>query len=257
MGYNKVISYGSVVEVFRYEKYPMGFGKKKATAGNANALSDIPFDGQNADCSEKPIKIRSRESIRRAVLAFRRLVGANLRGTDHPVLASFTYGENMESLRQGRSDFNAFARSAKSEFGDGLRYICVAEFQKRGAVHFHSLIWGLPAGTVKRERSTRMVAGLWGRGFVDLVETDGSIKLSGYLGKYLSKTFKEPRLSGMKAYICSRNVYKPTIDRDALLAPYFTPETGDLSTALAIREAEYTTQWLGRCHYKQYLVKSS
>jgi len=256
MGYAKVISYGNIVEMYRYERNCVATGRKRAHASTL-VLPYIPKDGESITTQSEQKKVRTKSNARSATLAFRRLVGANLGGVDNPVLASFTYRENMEELTQGRKDFNAFAKLAKNTFGAQFRYICVAEFQRRGAVHFHALLWGVPASVVAGERVTRMVAALWGRGFVDLVSTDGNIRLATYLSKYMSKMFIDSRLANRKAYIASRNILRPKIDRDALLAPYFhggLAEYPDLSTATVLRESEYNTQWLGRCDYKQYNV---
>jgi len=253
MGYNKIISYGKIVEIYHYEERPRSTGRKKAATTGAATVPLLSSDRQNVHAEKQPPKVRTREHARRAVLSFRRLVAANLGGNDNPVLASLTYRENIDDLGRCRKDFNAFAKALRDTFDNGLRYICVAEFQKRGAVHFHALIWGLPKGTVDRERSSRLVASLWGQGFVDLVQTDGNIKIASYLAKYMGKMFADPRLAGRKAYIASRNILRPMIDKDALIMPYFYGANGiDLSTATIFDKREYDTQWLGRCNYKQY-----
>lgn len=260
MGYNKVIVAGATVETFIYESHPKPTrGRPARSAQTQSDLSNIPFDGQDALREAKPRKVRTRANARRAVLAFRRLVTANFIGTDYPILASLTYADNMDSIGQGRADFNAFGRDARRAFGNGIRYICVAEFQKRGALHFHALLWGFPQGTATDERHTRVIAKLWGHGFVDLVQTDGNaIKIAGYLAKYMGKHFDDVRMASRKAYIASRNVLRPTVDKGAMMSKYFLGggilDVPDLSTAEVLREAEYDTQWLGRCVYKQYKI---
>jgi len=256
MEYAKIIAYGETAEVFRYDKRPSGRGGAVARSdATTDALPHISQSGENGARQVESQAVRTEANARRAALAFRRIVASNLGADDAPVLASLTYGQNISELQQGHADFNAFARSLRSEHGSGIRYIAVCEFQKRGALHFHTLIWGLLPGTVERERSTRMVAKVWGKGFVDLVQTDGAPALAGYLAKYLSKTFQDPRLLHKKAYIASRNIKRPYIQIDAILATYYYGQQfPDLSTALLLQEKEYTTQWLGRAHYQKYQV---
>lgn len=259
MGYAKVISYSDIVEIYTYEKNPRPTGRKKRAVQSGVDIKDIPSSGEDVSYEIQPPKVRSKESARRAVLAFKRLVRANLDGYSYPVLASLTYAENMGDLGQARKDFNAFAKRLKSTFGQSLRYIAVAEFQRRGAVHFHTLLWGIPQGAVRTERHTRLVAGLWGRGFTDIAETDGSPKLAGYLAKYLSKTFADTRLLNKKAYITSQNIQRPIIDKNTLLSPYFYDihKSTKLSTARLLHDKEFMTLWLGKGRCRIYkLIKS-
>jgi len=254
MGYTKVVSYGNIIEVYRYEKDVRANGRKKGLLGQSSLLPHIPEDGKDAPIESKPQKVRTEAHARRARVAFRRLVGANIDGVNHPVLASFTYTENMVDIGTGRKDWRAFARRGASLWGESFRWVCVAEFQRRGAVHFHALIWGIPESVIDSERHARVVASLWGRGFTDVVRTDGSHKLAGYLAKYMSKMFLDPRMSGRKAYICSQNFKRPFIDKNALLLPYHTKETGypQIPGAETLQKTEYSTQWLGMCNYQKY-----
>jgi len=270
MGYNKVIWAGEQVEIYKYEQdrktginrprpgVSKGVNGVSGSAEDSSQLSCVDavrqVDEVKSDNIEKKARIEG--NAKRAQLAFRRLVLANISRTDAPVLASFTYRENMGQLSEGRADFGAFARNAKQVFGESFRYIVVAEFQKRGALHFHALLWGIEKTVVESERTTRMVAALWGKGFVDLIQTDGSAKLATYLSKYFVKMFMDIRLAGRKAYIASRNIKRPIVYKDALLSPFFYGVAGypQLENAPVLTEFEYETQWLGRCHYKKYIT---
>jgi len=252
--YAKIVAYGGHAEVFRYGSKPRG-GRHSRAVPSGDGMPRILEDGKDVSRSEKPKKIRTKANARSAVMAFRRLVAANLGRSDPPILASFTYSENHDDISRGRKDFNLFAKRAGSRFGDDFRYIVVCEFQKRGALHFHALLWGVPPGIVAAERRTRLVAGFWAQGFVDLKNTDGSIRLAGYLAKYMGKMFIDERLAGRKAYIASQNIQRPLIVKDALLSAYFSGYVEpDLSTASLQDEREYATTWLGRCNYQRYLT---
>jgi len=249
MEYVKTIFYSNIFEIYEYEKRPknIGSGRKVSVDGCVSGLS-IP---RKVSTEPDEIKRRRSDSVKRASVAFKRLVSANLGQSNFPVFASITYAENQKDPGQGHKDFNTFARDLRSQFGSSIRYIAVSEFQKRGAIHFHALIWGLPFGVVESERDSRLVAGIWGRGFVDLIQTDGHRAISTYMAKYMQKNFTDPRMFSKKAYIVSKNCLRPRFIKNDLLQPYFHGiAVPDLSTATLVQEVKYLTQWLGECRYR-------
>jgi len=255
MSYNKIISYSDIVEIYEYTGTPTG--KKPQTRPQVESGSeDISVRGEDIEQSEELKKVRTEANARSAVLAFRRLVASNLGVGDEPVLFSLTYAENMQDFQQGREDFHAFARAIQYRFGNQVRYICVPEFQKRGAIHYHALFWGLPLDLAREERHTRFFASLWGHGFADLIVTDGSHKLSSYLSKYMAKSFMDERLFSKKAYIASRNVERPKEIKNDILVKYYTGDCQpDLSTGQVLTKKTYPTQWLGEGRYTKIKIK--
>jgi len=257
--YRKILSYGAYIEVFSYEKRPFvprrNLLQDRVQVRSASSASSAGVvrlvDGQKDDGKTvKPKKVRLQKNNRRAVMAFTRLVWANVGFFGNPILASFTFRENLERFERARAVFKAFVGRTSLQFPD-FRFISVVEFQRRGAIHYHALLWGLPSDAVGTERRTRMVAGLWGAGFVDLQDTDGSPKLAGYLAKYFSKGLMDERLFGKKLYTTSRDIVKVKVDKDAVLSDY--PE---LSTATVLQKKEYDTHWVGKVDYKQYEINS-
>jgi len=214
---------------------------------------------------------RREDSIRRAARSFRRIVRSNLGGDAKPALLTLTMHQKL-SYASSVTIFSKFAVRLRRLYGVGFRYIAVPEFQKRGAVHWHILIWGLPdhvacqgyfegrgkyrhfaetcAETRSCERSTRFIQRLWLRGFCDCIETDGSVKLSGYLAKYLSKTMRDIRLRGKRAYYASRNIMRPMSVSGHVVAQFLDVLVDVDKSPLHSREFE--TEWLGKCHYKIY-----
>lgn len=245
MGYNKVIKYGRFIEVYEYEKDIQNCREKgrrlKVKAGRPS------FSPSGADIEDK--RGRREDNARRAGLAFARLVEANMAEPPSPVLITITYAENITDIGLARRDFNAFARAVRAVCGSAVRYICVPEFQQRGAIHFHALFWGLPDSLVARERDFRFFAGIWGKGFVDMIFTDGSVKIAWYLTKYMRKNFVDTRLLFKKAYLCSRNVLRPSVDKRPLMLFY---KMGDLSTAELLTEKFFDTQWMGKGRFSRY-----
>lgn len=116
-------------------------------------------------------------------------------GTDR--MLTLTYRENITDLERAWKDFHAFNRKMKKRYKERWQYVCVPEFQKRGAVHFHLAIKGwLNVNVVRR---------LWrdvvGQGNIDITppskyklrhtkRTNTSWnpkKIANYLAKYITK----------------------------------------------------------------------
>ncbi len=251
MGYNKFIKSGKTLEIYQYERsrqiregscrgYKGKDGVPGLASGGGDPLSPQEFEGKRKD------------NASRASMAFRRLILSNLGGSELPILVTCTYKENQTDIKQGYADFTAFVQALRYKYGPLFRYIAVPEFQRRGAVHFHALFWGLPETTVETERHTRLVATLWGHGFVYLKETDGNDKLSSYLAKYMAKSFIDYRLKNQKAYTCSRNLLRPQIvgnisnfTLDAVIQEFGV-------AGKAVTDRTYDTHWLGKAHYRVY-----
>jgi hypothetical protein len=125
-------------------------------------------------------------------------------------MLTLTYRENITDLSRAWSDLKAFSRKMKSEFNEDWQYICVPEFQKRGAVHFHMAIAGyLPVNKVRQ--FWREVVG---EGNIDITSPRKTIdknswnpkRIANYLAKYITKNdsveFNKRRYS-------STNIPKP------------------------------------------------
>jgi len=265
MGYIKVVQSGSVIEVYQYEKEPPVLLSRKSSRRNRPRNPRLGFG----------LQTRRGDSLARAIKSFRRIVSGNLsRGAPAMLTLSML---DIVALADARKCFDAFGQKIKTLFGKDIAWVSVAEFQKRGAVHFHVLIWGLPyelpcllgeryrdkTGKMHAkhvcpperacERKLRVVAEKWPHGFVDLIQTDGSPRLATYLTKYMSKSMSDPRLGGTKAYTATRNLMRPVsisapsaVDR--ILEDYGV-STGD---NFPDRETSYGTLWLGRCIYQRY-----
>jgi len=256
MAYSKAILAGSRLEWWHYERSPpQRINVSKRVRGEYRKNSR-----------------RRADNARRARENFRRLVAANLGRDGNPALLTLT-------VYRGLSTATAFLylrelfRTLRDIGYRDLRYISVVEFQKRGSIHFHVLVWGLPYEIVcthkrghahavclnrgKCERSTRNIQRLWMAGYCDLHTTDGSPKLASYMAKYLFKemlregedtTSKNTKRS-YKAYSASRNIMRPV--QVAAGAVYYLLDQVGVDKS-PVQQKEYDTQWLGRANYKRY-----
>jgi hypothetical protein len=254
MGYNKFITYGNTVETFYYERpLPVRHGQRRI-----HKVRDVPpglVDDASDTLRQEEFTVKRKDNARRASVVFRRLVMANLGGSANPLLLTLTYRDNQEDLHVGYHDFGSFIQSLRHKFGTSFRYIAVPEFQKRGAVHFHALVWGLPESVYQEERHTRLVAGLWKHGFVYMKETDGHEKLSSYLTKYMAKSFIDYRLKNQKAYVCSKNMKRPVIESGlSNFAMSIMSEDWGIDKMKPTKEKSYETKWLGKADHKTYTL---
>jgi len=247
MGFSKLIISGKTLEIYEYEN------ECRAT-GRINKKINVPYEVVSVDREDtlpKRLAFRRPDNARRASLAFRRIVECNLGDSENPVFVSLTYKRNMRDYGEAYRDLQSFILTLRRRYSlPLLRYIAVPEVQKRGSLHFHTLIWGLPEELVLFERQSRVLATIWGQGFIDVKRTDGNDKIAGYMAKYMSKAFREERLFSKKTFMCSRNVLRPKIDKGNLSLSYivdfdYVDKSLDFSNS-------FLTMYLGRCNYKRY-----
>lgn len=109
-------------------------------------------------------------------------------------MLTLTFRENMTDLDEGWRVFRRFSRLMRWRFGDSWVYVVAAEFQERGAVHFHLAICGyFYQGTVRR--LWLRAAGSYG-GNIDFKSSRtiagkrswNPRRIGQYLAKYLTKT---------------------------------------------------------------------
>jgi len=256
-----VVKSGNLVEKYSYAK---SLGNHQRSSGSKNRPSGY----------RKNVARRA-DNIRRTVQYFRRLVRANCGGSESPALITFTMLQVIPLATSWRL-FSQFFDSFKSVSGRQVRYIAVPEFQERGAVHFHVLVWDLEDHWILHEGSTgtkrtrarfaswlakkgygiseirndRRIQGYWRHGYVDCVPTDGAPALAYYLSKYLTQTMRDPRIGGERAFSYSRNALRPVFTacssfRDEELAQMGAAGEPDY-------RREFDTEWLGRGSYEQF-----
>lgn len=235
--YLKIIKSDTQYEIYRYEREPLETRRRGSRGGTQRG-------------PRRPIK-RTFANTRRARKDFIRLVRANLTGESCPAFLTLTM-RDIVSVRVAYSCLKGFVGSFRDFVGKDFKYIAVPEYQKRGAVHFHILVWGCSDEIIKNERQTRTIQNLWALGYVDIVPTDGSPKLAGYLGKYMSKSLLSGDIGFSKAYTSSRNVLRPVSFSSAQTLEI--PDDFWSGDNVVLTERTYEVPWLGECTY-QLLVK--
>jgi len=153
---------------------------------------------------------RRADNLAAARALVRRIISCNVAAYDCvPKFVTYTFAKNITSLAQANSFWRRYCKRLGRSLGP-RRYIVVAEFQKRGAVHYHALYFDLPFVPRLKYR----IADLWGYGFVKVKGISHVRNVAAYLCKYLQKDLVDARLRGEKAYFCSRRLLRPVLLRD-------------------------------------------
>ena len=161
---------------------------------------------------EKPSAIEPKNIIR-SKLECQRLAKCNAK--EWQTFITLTYEENITNIDEAKKDFRYFIDKVQRVYKD-LKYICIPEFQKRGAVHFHlltniakenkSLIF------FQEDNKRFLHIKYWNKGFtrVDVLKNDIK-KIIGYISKYMTKDIDD-RLYNRHRYYYSRNLNKPQVN---------------------------------------------
>lgn len=196
------------------------------------SIEDIDFERDNKERSLR----RARSTVRKKIIEGE---------LDH--LLTLTYKENMCDEKKGWADFQKFIRKLRNTYPN-VKWVCVMEKQKRGAIHFHLAIHGFfPVRTIRRlwidvvgytedPKNGEIVA----NGNVDIARKKRNqtlVGLAGYLSKYLSKQKENLERFG-KMFRSSQNIkitelhfYLPVdVWKDSRISRLFTMLHGRILT---------------------------
>jgi len=229
----KVIKSGRFIEIYEYEE------------------PQVVLDGLQVEREKKAddflttntevIRERQEEVSRRAKKNFRRLIEANAglhKATDK--FLTLTFAENITDRTFAIKEFSKFIYKVRRKYGD-FGYIAVTEYQERGAVHFHAVLFNFPF--VPKEELPRLQK-MWGFGFIDLKTIKDTFKLSNYLSKYFTKTFEEMKHPKEKRFFRSKNLKVPEEEK--------TMELNNMDAlGLAVYEQVYHMQYVGKVRYRK------
>lgn len=127
-------------------------------------------------------------------------------------LLTLTYKENMQDYESAYKDFNKFVKRIEYRYKISLRYLRVIELQKRGAIHFHVVIFNPDFADIPYNDIYK----IWGHGAVHIRRIENlddvtADKVGNYLGKYLTKS--KDILKNKNIYTTSRNLKRPKKER--------------------------------------------
>lgn len=201
-----------------------------------------------------------KQVLQRAKKNLRRLINANVGQYGKEFTAKFltlTFKDNVKDLDKANYEFKKFIQRLNYYcFGTkkaNLKYTCVVEFQKRGAIHYHVIIYNMPY--IKAND----LSIVWGNGFIKINRIDDVDNVGAYVSEYLGQAEKgqghdieDDRLEGRKSYFSSKGLFKPVEITDKKIVDA-------VSTALQEKcltySATFENESLGNITYKQYNLK--
>jgi len=145
-----------------------------------------------------------KRKVRRVQEKIIQLIECNF--TRKSVFVTLTYAESdvdITNLKITNFHFEKFIVSIR-EYFPNIKYICVPEFQLRGAVHYH-ILFSEPF------IDSDILKDCWkyGRSHVEKVYFKRGMAF--YFVKYINKQHFDPRFFGKRTMFCSTKLVKPTV----------------------------------------------
>lgn len=159
----KVFLSGEIVEIYEYS-LPIDYGYKGQSPG---------AKGMREDWTGKDEK-----NLRKARTNLRRIIWSNI--GKRTKFLTLTYAENVTDYKVFKKDWNRFCVNMRA-FGYKLKFLYVLEYQERGAIHAHVVLFNeeyIPVEVIRRA---------WKKGFVKINRIKDVKNLGAYVCKYLTK----------------------------------------------------------------------
>lgn len=246
----KIIQSGDIIEIYEYsEGYIKGY---KLTDSEIKNRRRSESDSDDTESRER--------SLKRAKANLRRLINANVGQYGKDFTAKFltlTFKENVKDIKQANYEFKKFIQRLNyycfGEKKNNLKYTCVVEFQKRGAIHYHTIIYNMSYLKVNE------ISNIWGNGFIKINKIDDIDNVGAYVGEYLGQAEKgqgkdvaDDRLRGQKTYFSSNGLFKPVEITDKKIVEQIAAA---LPSENLTYSATYKNEHVGNISYKQYNLK--
>ena len=143
-------------------------------------------------------------------------------------------------------EFKLFIKKLNYHFKLDLKYLAVVEYQKRGAVHYHMVLFNMPYISFKE------LDKYWcHNGTCTIKLLRDTVGMADYITKELSKTFKYNELDNRKKYFCSKNLLKPVIEYSE---NKIKVELNSMGEHKIFKNKNYNTKFLGEVSQVQYLL---
>ena len=169
------------------------------------------YDYGNNETKEDSSNIEER-SIIRSKLECQRLAKANI--DEWETFITLTFKDNITDLEFANKRFRYFIDKVQRVKKD-FKYLCITEFQKRGATHYH-LLTNIKIDDEKllysqEDNKKFKHIKYWLDGFSSIeVLKNNPKKVIGYIAKYMTKDI-DNRLFNRHRYFYSRNLKKPSV----------------------------------------------
>lgn len=243
------------IEFFSYHHFYQ-YGQTKRTKNPENQKKSTPSELYMTDEQILARRERYRLSNRiRSQQNLVRLVNTNKtydRGR-HSFL-TLTYHQLETNIPKAQREFAKFIQRLNyyllvEKNIPKLKYVGVIEFQERGAIHFHVILFDVPF--IHFQNITK----LWPHGSIDIRAKDKAgraltvTKIAIYMGKYMAKAFTDTRLDSKKKYFGSRNLERPLIFREPAHVDFIR---SNLPAQQVTYTKEYYSRFMGHSLYVVY-----
>lgn len=213
----KLVNCGKYKHVYYYKKPRVKRDDKIEKLKDNDKICVAPFSSKKKKSREPPpLKTIELKNILRSRFELQRLVKCN--EDEFKTFITLTFADNVTDVEYANKKFNIWRRNLKRSKSD-FKYICVPEFQKRGAIHYHLLtnidytdfkILNQEEKRIYNKKSGwqvgRSVKG-WIYGY-SMTKDLKDINVVGYISKYMTKDI-DNRLWGKRRYLYSQNLVKP------------------------------------------------
>lgn len=243
----KAVVSGNVIEIYNYtEGYLQGYEDK------------IKKSGRKADYISEDHEENRDKTLQRARTNLKRIINSNVNAYGNyltPKFLTLTFKENLQDLDIAHNRFKKFIQRLNYFlYGDKkarLKYSAVVEFQDRGAIHYHMVLYNMkyvPASKLNE---------IWTHGYegnINIKKIHKVDDIGSYLCKYMTKENENPILLGRKCYFNSRGLKTPTIITDK-------KRVEALLQALPLKHLKYRSQfeneYTGVTNYYHFNTKYS
>lgn len=188
IGKYKVIKSGPVYEIYEFQ-FPVRLGID--TSKYRTGIKKKPPDERKTEYRVKR-STRARNLVRRVALM-------NFSPKDK--FLTCTFAENVTDITYANNEFRKFIKRLNRRYGE-ISYITAIQFQKRGAIHYHTLI-NLPY--VEKQELQE----IWGNGIIDIRKLEDVDNVGAYITRYMLRDALDGRLSGKKCYFTSKGLKRP------------------------------------------------
>lgn len=202
--YFKVIDCGEYKQVYYYNDLKI----KQDKSLEKNIDNNYLFKKENIKRKNEKQYIEYK-NINRSKFNLQRLVKANEK--EFKTFITLTFEENIRDIEVANKKFRYWRDSMQRAY-KSFKYVCVPEFQKRGAVHYHLLT------NLEIEKNTDLIipqkgkknqydVKYWNYGFSSVFDLK-NMNVVGYISKYMTKDI-DNRLFGKKRYFNSKDLIMP------------------------------------------------
>jgi hypothetical protein len=231
--YKKIIVSGDVAEVYEYENAIIkGF---KSNGGRHHQF----------DTSDENKVINRDRVLSKAQKEIRRIVNSNFNQWGQTTkFLTLTFSENVTDIDKANYEFKKFRQRLEYRYNIKLKYTVVPELQKRGAVHYHLVLYNLPFVPI------REIQEIWSNGITHIEKIEQVDNVGAYICKYLTKETANS-FKGKKCYFNSRGLKKSKEIRNEKEVDKYCEY---LSTSKRLKyQYSFTNDYTGKIQYKQYI----